>query len=205
MGKLKEQIHIDSDALLLNQVCVPLVYSPKTKSIMGNVPVITFFSIPDAFQDVLQELTQLSSSYLFKKEWGYNFSLAYRVKQDKEGENTVLTLEELYRNVWEPTNLAIKEIIRDLQQGTMALKKVKTLFKRYRDDYKELHKELVSLYNNSMSAGWISERVEQIQQFHKINTYKTGAEQMKRVVKSLKLEGDYRVLDTLLSTVCYWL
>lgn len=201
LDALKKQMDIDIDQLLLNNVCDPLQYSQDTATMIDYKPRITFYPVPQELLGVLENMKAFSSSSLFVKEWEHYFELSNKIIKENRGENAVMTLKELHSEVWIPASNAIKELLDELKQGSMNLRKAKKIFKRYKNKYRELEEELLKLSGDTVSAGWIRDRVKQIEQFNKMNMYKDGAQQMKNVVDSLGLKGDYKVLDTLLVTV----
>ncbi|XP_034046727.1 E3 ubiquitin-protein ligase rnf213-alpha [Thalassophryne amazonica] len=168
--------------------------------------IVTYFDLEEDIRNAAEVLYTFRDSYMFKVCWD-NQARSVAVKElgneDSDEHKIVdlmLTPEDIHYDIFEPCFSDYKDIYTCLKNGTMTLEKVKELFRQYKGKYKELAQDLDMMcrIDNSVDKQWIPTKVEQIEQYHELHLAVASAEVIMMVKETLGLQGDFRVLQTLI-------
>ncbi|XP_061703162.1 E3 ubiquitin-protein ligase rnf213-alpha isoform X2 [Syngnathoides biaculeatus] len=168
--------------------------------------VVTYFKMTQDIRQMSDILYKFKDSHIFIlcwKEQGKRWASENAVHDNPVEEDVqckTLTLDELHAEIFKPCVDTYTDIYTHLKNGTIKLKQVNRLFSNYKSKYAELARDLdiMSKVDQSTDKQWIHTRVQQIEQYHELHLAVTSAEVIMAVKRTLCLEGDFTVLETLL-------
>ncbi|XP_062264891.1 E3 ubiquitin-protein ligase rnf213-alpha [Platichthys flesus] len=167
--------------------------------------VVTYFSLDEKFKEMAETLNTFGDSYIFKMCWEQRAKLwvTEEVMSDDSNEQEVAdimaTPEMMHEEVFMPCYETYKGIYASLKNGSIRLEEVNRLFRAFEGKYEELAKDLVIMckVDKSTDKKWINGRVQQIEQYHELHLAVTSAQIIMTVKETLRLQGDFQVLETL--------
>jgi len=190
---LEEKHHIDIDEMNLDEFMevhsLNQIPSPLSQ-------VVTYFELDDEVRSMAEVLNTYKDSYIFKSCW---------LNEAKELEDEDITLEDLNRDVFEPCYETYRNIYTSLKDGSITFEKVDATFKAYKGKYEELAEEVAIICNLDLrdDQRWVQTRIQQVEQYHELHLAVESAQVVMMVKDTLCLQGDFRVLDKLLTTVSH--
>ena len=159
-------------------------------------PKITWFEVPTDVLGILTALNSIRPSVVFEQKWK-KIGIAYM------RENEDVTMEDIVDNVWLAAYSEVRQIVESLEKGTITFRIIDEIFGDFRQNYKEMKAEIramctgVKVTNNT----WIDKKLKQVEEYQKLTVYREGALTMKKIKEGFKLQGDFQILDILISAV----
>ena len=159
-----------------------------------------YFSTSDIPHELLKYLHVMGNTYrndLFESCWGKQCDMCHHV----------FTFGGVYERVCMPVLDKCKEILLSLQQKTMTLKDVDTEFQQETDVENNLNKlcrGIRQCFPGSEvlpAKDWVRGVVAHIQEYRRINSCINVATIVLKIKKSMKLYGDFSVVDMLAQQV----
>lgn len=169
--------------------------------------VVTYFMLDEKTRDMAEVLHTFQESHLFKMCWEKEAKLLVAddmdADPDMEEMDIVATPEMIHDDIFEPSFDEYKKIHTCLRNGHITLAQVDELFGDFNGKYDELTQELEIMcrVEKSSDRQWIHTRVQQIEQYHELHLAVATAEIITMVKDTLCLQGDFRVLETLMKAV----
>lgn len=171
--------------------------------------VVTFFKLDEEIRDMAEVLYTFRDSHLFKVCW--EKKAKHLVTSEMEDDNPdqhdiadiMATPEMIHDDIFEPCYVDYNNIYTSLKNNTITLEEVKQLFGDFKGKYDELAQDLdiMCRIDKSTDKQWIHSRVQQIEQYHELHLAVASAEIIMNVKRTLCLEGDFKVLETLTKVV----
>lgn len=161
---------------------------------------VTYYELDDDVRSMAEVLNVFKESYVFKSCW---LSKAKEYVEDgmfSSEEDMEITLEDLNREIFEQCYDTYKNIYTTLKDGSITFENVDLSFRAYKGKYEELAKEvaIICKLDPSDDQRWIQTRIQQIEQYHEIHLAVESAQVVMKVRETLRLQGDFQVLEKLL-------
>lgn len=174
--------------------------------------VVTFFKLDEDVRRMAEVLHTFRDSYIFKLCWDWQAHEYSRMESadesDQEGSdqeelNIVVTPEIIHDEIFQPCYSRYQQIYAQLKNGTLPLEQVDKVFKDYKGKYEELSADLAIMcsIDPADDKDWIERKVQQIEQYHELHLAVESAQVVQMVKETLCLQGDFQVLDLLLTVV----
>ena len=171
--------------------------------------VVTFFNLEEKFCAMMSGITEIKSSRIFDKLWRKNGGKL----KDK-----VLTMEEIFENLWLPICDQLMSINQQFLSGDMLLKDVDKYLKLFDTDYQALEKEflLLSRFFSDSTAFNVSEvkrtlgtKIERVKSYKELFDARDAAQTILLLRETIGLEGDFSEIENLeevtsLYTSCFF-
>ena len=190
MEDLKFTLDADEHQKKLCELCEP--QQPGIRS----QPKITWFEVPTVVLDILTALNRIRPSVVFEQKWR-------KIGRAYMRENEDVTMEDIVDNVWLTAYSEVRQIVESLEKGTITFHIIDEIFGDFRQNYKVMKAEI-----QAMCAGvqvtkhtWIDKKLKQVEEYQKLSVYREGALTMKKIKEGFKLQGDFQILDILISAV----
>ncbi|XP_026120794.1 E3 ubiquitin-protein ligase rnf213-alpha-like [Carassius auratus] len=171
--------------------------------IPSAVRVVNYFELEDDVRSMAEVLNTFKDSYIFGMCWKNE---ATKFAQDYEAVSSegdsVITLKMLHSDIFTPCFNAYRNIYTVLKDGSITFENIDVTFRDYKGKYEELESEvaIICRLDHSDVRGWVKQRVYQIQQYHELYLAIQSAEAVMMVKETLRLQGDFQVLEKLLNT-----
>lgn len=194
---LEEKHHIDIDEMDLDKFMdvhsLNQIPSPVSR-------VVTYFELDDDVRSMAEVLNIYKNSYIFKSSW-VNAAKEFAERAKEEGVD--ITLEDLNREIFEPCYNTYRNVYTRLKDGSITFEEVDVTFKAYKGRYEELAVEVAIMCKLDLSDNqrWVQTRILQIEQYHELHLAVESAQVVMMVKETLRLQGDFQVLEKLLVTV----
>uniref|UniRef100_A0A672LGP9 RING-type E3 ubiquitin transferase n=1 Tax=Sinocyclocheilus grahami TaxID=75366 RepID=A0A672LGP9_SINGR len=170
--------------------------------IPSAIRVVNYFELEDDVRSMAEVLNTFKDSYIFRMCWRNE---ATKFAQDygavsSEGD-AVITPKKLHSDIFTPCYNAYKNIYTGLKDGSITFENIDVTFRDYKGKYKELGAEvaIICRLDHSDDRRWVQTRVPQIEQYHELYLAIQSAEVVMMVKETLCLQGDFQVLEKLLS------
>ena len=199
LGALTEQLRKEFNAKYCDAAVKDLFLEPTTP----NQPLeCVYFTVKDIPHELLNFLYVMGNKYhndLFDICWRKQCNLY-----------TNLTFEEMYPKVCKPVLDEFEEILLSLQQKTITLENVDKYFQKFEhasdmeDNLKKLCQSVQEYFPGtqvSRAKHWVHGVVKRIQEYKRINSYMSIAVIVLNLKESLKLRGDFTVIERLAGQV----
>ncbi|XP_067319963.1 E3 ubiquitin-protein ligase RNF213 isoform X2 [Anolis sagrei] len=169
----------------------------------------TYYHLSPALKKISEIVDHYKDSYVFQYCWEWAAKhLVNKVEDlveeefegEEEDEAATLDLEEVPTCLFKPCYDEFCRLYDCLKSGELMFSEVDTLFKDFVNHYEELKKDFKVMCDlqSQDQGGWISERIQQIQQYHELHLAVDSAKVIDKVREDLNLSGDFRVLQQLL-------
>uniref|UniRef100_A0A8C4HAD0 RING-type E3 ubiquitin transferase n=1 Tax=Dicentrarchus labrax TaxID=13489 RepID=A0A8C4HAD0_DICLA len=170
--------------------------------------VVTYFNLDEEIRNMAEVLYTFRESYIFKVCWEKQAKrLATEEMEDDDPDqhevvDIMATPEMIHDNIFRPCFADYQDIYTCLKNGSIMLEEVNQLFSAYKGKYEELAQDLdiMCRVDKSTDKQWIHTRVHQIEQYHELHLAVVSAQIIMKVKETLRLQGDFRVLETLTTT-----
>uniref|UniRef100_A0A8C3WRW7 E3 ubiquitin-protein ligase RNF213 n=1 Tax=Catagonus wagneri TaxID=51154 RepID=A0A8C3WRW7_9CETA len=158
----------------------------------------THYNLSPEVQEMAKITHLLKESHTFQIFWA---KVAKQLSETEE-EGKILRPEEVFEYVYRPCFERFTKLYQDLKSGEVTFGEVEDVFKDFEDKYRDLDAEIRTMCTVYLGAqrDWISERVQQIQEYHHLHHAVDAARVILGVKEDLGLTGDFSVLHTLLSS-----
>ncbi|XP_054544611.1 E3 ubiquitin-protein ligase RNF213 isoform X2 [Talpa occidentalis] len=157
------------------------------------------YSLSPQLREMARTMHLLRDSLVFQAFWREE-AVAHGSPGDVSTRPVVL-LEEVQENVFSPCFRSFMEVYENVESGEVTFEDIDNIFKDFVDRYNDLTHELQLMCR--LSAGdpgdWIPERVQQIQEYHRLHLAAESARAILTVKENLGLTGDFSVLQMLLN------
>ncbi|XP_013865501.1 E3 ubiquitin-protein ligase RNF213 [Austrofundulus limnaeus] len=168
--------------------------------------IVTFFNLDEEVRNMAVDLFDFKDSRVFKMCWEKHAkSLAEEQREDDEDQivDIEATTDMIYSDIYMPCRHEYKDLYTRLKNGSIRIEEIKQFFGAYKDKYANLTEELniMCKFENSADKQWINTRVEQIKQYHELHLAVDSAVVIMKVKETLGLQGDFRVLETLMNVI----
>ncbi|XP_078017826.1 E3 ubiquitin-protein ligase rnf213-alpha isoform X1 [Epinephelus lanceolatus] len=167
--------------------------------------IVTYFDLSEDTRHMAEILFTFRDSYIFKVCWEKQAKCVATEEMEDENPDQhevvdiMATPEMIHDNIFEPCFADYKDIYTCLKNGSIRLEEVNQLFRDYKGKYDELAQDLdiMCRVDKSIDKQWIYSRVQQIEQYHELHLAVASAQIIMMVKETLRLQGDFRVLETL--------
>ncbi|XP_047401153.1 E3 ubiquitin-protein ligase RNF213 isoform X1 [Sciurus carolinensis] len=160
---------------------------------------MTHYKLDPRVQEMAGRIDSLMDSHIFQLFW----EEAAESLSDPRGESERQTLEllEAFEFLYSPCYQKFVRLYQDLKSGEVTFAEIDVIFKDFVDKYNDLISDLHVMCELDPQAkkGWISERVEQIKEYHSLHQAISSAKAILQVKKNFGLTGDFSVLYTLIN------
>ena len=200
LGALTRQLQKEYNAEY-NDVAVKDLFMETTNS--NQQPVCKYFTVKDMSNKLLKYLFVMGKKYhndLFESCW----------RKQCKSHNNLSTFTELHEMVCLPVLDECKEILSSLELKTMTLENVDKYFQKFQQGT-DLESNLNKLCQGIQQCfpdekclpakQWVPRVVLHIQEYKKINSYMNVAKIVLELKESMKLTGDFTVINTLAQQV----
>ena len=170
---------------------------------------VMFFSLDEKFCTMISGITEIKNSRIFDKLWRKNGGKL----KDK-----VLTMEEIFENLWLPICDQLMSINQQFLSGDMLLKDVDKYLKLFDTDYQALEKEFLLLSsffsdNTTFNVNEVKRRlgtkIERVKSYKELFDARDAAQTILLLRQKIGLEGDFSEIENLeevtsLYTSCFF-
>ncbi|KAL0993465.1 hypothetical protein UPYG_G00108340 [Umbra pygmaea] len=199
---LEARLRTDIEGMTLDQFMEVHPFDQMSSTSAG---VVTFFQLEDEVREMAEVLHVFKDSFIFKLCWEKQARDLSRCDDDykhEEPEEPLSSLgpDDIYHDIFLPCRSNYDEIYKCLKSGSLRLEEVDVHFKAYNGKYEELAQELdiMCKIDSSDNKQWIQRRVQQIEQYHELHLAVESAQVIMQVKQTLNLQGNFKVLQTLL-------
>ena len=182
------------------------------RSIIANgkvLPMVTFFGLSPKAKEMISSLSRLRESVLLRQLWIDNGDKALRTITERKTQNTSLGVEDVVELIWTPTNAELQSLQARFLSGDISFGEVDKMFRVFKDNqkYDDLANEirLFTLKGGSpaqTTEELITKRIEQIQQYYKLQRCVEAAKIILDFRTCLGLKGDFKLVEYLRNQVC---
>jgi hypothetical protein len=196
-----DKLRADERDLRVSNICQPLKFTKESARFQEYDPVLTYFGVEQKILMCAREMPCFMKSDTFQR------LLKDRKKdvQDerkKEKGSTAFTFSAVVDDIWLPVTKKFMDMCHQLKNGNITFSQTKKYFGIYKDKYDKLKEELLEMCRSAkLDNNWVARRTYQVEQYHCLHRYRSGAEVMVRLKKTFDLEGNFGKLDILLSAV----
>ncbi|XP_037649475.1 E3 ubiquitin-protein ligase rnf213-alpha isoform X2 [Sebastes umbrosus] len=211
LADMQKRQKVNIEIMPLNQF---MEVHPFDQLPSGMAGIVTYFNLDEDFRDMAEVLSTFKDSHIFNMCWEKQAKLkaAEEMEEDyhdvdDEMEDTFHDADEeidaapemIHDDIFEPCFNDYKDIYARLKDGSITLEEVNQLFGDYKGKYLELAQDLdiMCRVDKSTDKQWIHSRVQQIEQYHELHLAVASAQIIMKVKETLRLQGDFRVLETL--------
>eukprot|EP00064_Thunnus_orientalis_P007838 superscaffoldBa00000892_g7860 len=154
----------------------------------------------------VKELHAIKDSSIFKVCWMNRVEELSRDQPDTDdtehldGNEEIYTLDLIYSKIFQSCYSKYKGLYDGLKSGELLLEEIDSLFEDYKGNYEDLRKDLQIMCrtNPSDNRRWITERINQIQQYQDLHLAMDTAKIIMDIRNTICPEGDFKVLEKLL-------
>ncbi|XP_059700093.1 E3 ubiquitin-protein ligase RNF213-like isoform X2 [Haemorhous mexicanus] len=176
--------------------------------VVGKRPLQTFYSLSPELKEFVYKMHTFEKSLIFQQFWEEAVEKAgekYERDSSEEEEDVEeivpeLGLNDILKSMIRPCFYSYAELYDELRSGSLTLLAVDRIFQGFRNDPEGLRAELETICElwPGKDRGWVGQRVQQIQQYHDMNSSCEAAKVIDCVKESLGLSGDFSILESLL-------
>nr|XP_015798016.2 E3 ubiquitin-protein ligase rnf213-alpha [Nothobranchius furzeri] len=165
--------------------------------------IVTYFDLDEDDREMAMFLLTFKDSYIFGVCWEEFAKLLSEEDYEDESDEVQTTLDIIYSAIYLECLNKYKWIYTSLKEGSIRIKEINQLFSVFKEKYDKLTEELNIMCKLEKSADkqWINNRVEQVKQYHELHLAVDSARVIMRVKETLGLQGDFRILETLLNVI----
>ena len=165
-----------------------------------------YFPVPSTCRQFLQPLWNARNSDIFKRLWNDKSREVSQQRLRKQPPNTQpLTLAEIASMICGPVYVLWQRLCAEVQDGSISLTRVSTLFGHLTNNSEAIVKELSCIDCCSpqrKGSAWKSKRKEQIEQYFKLREKINAARTLKLVIGVLELNHSFVEVDSICQQVC---
>ncbi|XP_074397014.1 E3 ubiquitin-protein ligase RNF213 isoform X2 [Zonotrichia albicollis] len=165
----------------------------------------TFYSLSPELKEFVHKMHSFKDSSIFQQFWEESVEKVgekYERDSSEEDEEIVpeLGLNDILNCIIRPCFNSYAELYDELRSGSLTLSAVDRIFQEFIGHPERLKAELNTIceLRPAEDRGWVDHRVQQIQQYHEMNSTCEAAKIIDCVKESLGLSGDFSILENLL-------
>ena len=171
---------------------------------------VTFFKLPSAAKEVISPLHHVQKSLTFQELWTQYGKKAQTARKNDEAKKQDLSIFEVVENIWKPAFQDWNQHAASTMDGTISLANVDKLFGTYKNQGKELKRELLCLFELRQTQPasraktlqtTATERVIQIQRYQQLDQYASAADTIWEFKEAMEFTGDFKVIEDLRNQV----
>ncbi|XP_053095106.1 E3 ubiquitin-protein ligase rnf213-alpha isoform X3 [Pangasianodon hypophthalmus] len=202
LGDLEAKHQINIDEMELNKFMEVHPFDQIASPMAG---VVTYFDLHGNIRNMAEILHSFKESYIFKICWesqAEEFARRAHGEYESDDEDDLwATTDLIYEDIFQPCYSKYREIYESLKDGSMTFEEVDVLFKAYIGKYVELAQDatIMSKLDPADDKRWIQRRIQQIEQYHELHLAVESAHVVMMVKEALGLQGDFQVLEKLLT------
>ncbi|KAI5277308.1 hypothetical protein MUG91_G144n75 [Manis pentadactyla] len=161
----------------------------------------THYSLSPQVEEMARQLSMLMDSHVFQIFWAEAARALSASQEEEEEAQPALQPGDVYRQLYRPCFERFTGLYQDLKSGEITFGEVDATFKDFVDRYSHLsyNLQIMCALDPSDPRDWITERVEQIKEYHHLHQAVSSAQVVMEAKENLGLTGDFSVLHTLLS------
>ena len=176
-----------------------------TQEIKSNdEPVVVYFGLSSSTRSMIQSHYNVKNSQLFQKFWKDKGKKTLKLLIEQDPSQVPLTFETLHRLVWIPAYESLTSLRDNFVSGKISLRETDKHFMSFQGHYDELNLELGRIHPpneiNSVQNS-LTERVKQLEQYHKLHHYVNAAEIILKFKDSVGLTGDFALVEDIKNQV----
>lgn len=172
------------------------------------LPVVSFFGLSPKAKEMISSISRLRESVLLRQLLIDNGDKARKTIAERESQNMSLGVEDVVELIWTPTNAKLQSLQARFLSGSISFGEVDELFRVFKDNqkYDDLANEirLLALKDGSLfqtTEELINSRIEQIQQYYKLQRCMAAAKIILDFRTCLGLQGDFKLVEHLRNQV----
>ena len=186
--------------------CLPIKDLARSTVVNGKVrPVVTFFQLSPKAKAMISELSTLCNSSLLRRFWIENGKKALSRAAQRQGHKGLLNVDDVEELVWAPSIKQLQSLQDRFMNCTISfgeIDKFFTVFNSNQDLANEF--KLITSRNGNILAvreSTIDTRIEQINEYYKLQTCTAAAGNILKFKDSLGLQGDFQAVKDLQNQV----
>ncbi|KAM6119107.1 E3 ubiquitin-protein ligase RNF213 [Phoenicopterus ruber ruber] len=171
---------------------------------VGKRPLQTYYSLSPMLKQFAQKMHSFKDSLIFQQFWEEAAQKAgeeYESSEEEEdGIFAALDLDNVFSILISPCFVSYERLYDHLRSGSLTLSTVDTIFQEFTNRPEDIKTELDTIckLRPGEDRDWVDQRLEQIQQYHEMHLTFDAARIIANVKESLKLCGDFSILENLL-------
>lgn len=193
LGGLCQELEVDYSSYAVKDLCVASTDDHNDLKVLCFTSASSLDSILESFDT----LDKVHANDIFGRMWRDRMR---ELSQSK----IVLRIEDIRSKIWEPTFQACKDLLDELYNRSIALKKVDTVFRHFKDTPERMETHLVQLaqgVNQCLALQkdtlWVTSVVTTIKEYWCICQYGIAADVLLELQDNLQLTGDFELVNVL--------
>jgi len=171
---------------------------------------VTFFKLPLVAKEVISPLHDVQKSSTFQSLWTYYGKKAQAARMNDEVKKPHLSISEVVEAIWKPAFQDWNKHVASAMDGTISLGNVDKLFDSYKNQKKELERELLCMFQLSQTQPAstakrlqtvATDRVAQIQRYQELDRFASAADTIWEFKDAMGFSGDFKVIEDLRNQV----
>lgn len=195
VDELSKKAVVDVFRLPIKELAQSVVVDGKVR------PVVTFFQLSPKAKEMISELSKLRNSTFFRRFWIENGKKALSRIAQRQGHKALLSVDDVEELVWAPSIEQLQSVQDRFLNCTISFEEIDkffTVFKSSQDLANEF--KLITSRNGIILAAReliIDQRIEQINEYYKLQTCTAAASDILKFKDSLGLQGDFQLVEDL--------
>ncbi|CAH3029473.1 unnamed protein product, partial [Porites evermanni] len=201
---LIKQVSVDelSKKAVVDVLRLPIKELAQSVVVDGKVrPVVTFFQLSPKAKEMISELSKLRNSTFFRRFWIENGKKALSRISQRQGHKDLLSVDDVEELVWAPSIEQLQSVQDRFLNCTISFQEIDKFFPVFKssqdlaDEFK-----LITSRNSIILAAReliIDQRIEQINEYYKLQTCTAAASDILKFKDSLGLQGDFQLVEDL--------
>ncbi|XP_062447391.1 E3 ubiquitin-protein ligase RNF213 isoform X2 [Rhea pennata] len=170
---------------------------------MGERPLRTYYSLSQELKEIVLKMHSFKDSLIFQQFWeeaAQDTREKYEYEISEDQEVPALGLENVFDSLIYPCFESYERLYDDLRSGSLTLSAVDKIFQEFTNNSEDIKTELNTIceLRPGEERDWVDQRLQQIQQYHELHLTFDAAKIIANVKESLKLSGDFSILEKLL-------
>ena len=162
-------------------------------------PMVKFFQLSLKAKCMIASLSMLRDSELLRRFWKENGNRALDRAEEKRENKGLLSVDDVEELVWTPSKQELDSLVERFLRGVMTFEEVDKYFKVL-SEKRYIAKEMNLI--TSGNASRINQRIDQIEQYYKLENYVDAARSILGFKTLVGLEGSFRLVEELKDQVC---
>lgn len=200
LGELSKRTERDVSSL-------PITDLVQSGVIQGRlVPVVKFFGLSPKARVMISSLSEIVDSVLLRQFWKENSDKTLKLLAEQGEGKVSLSIDNVEELVWTPSYEQLRSLQTRFLSGAISFDEIDKVFGVFREG-NGLAKEikLVTSQNGvqtQATEALINQRLEQIDQYYKLQNCINTAKSILKVKNSLGLTGNFQLVEDLCNQVC---